>query len=109
LFRLALIGAAAQNVAEFQAWQSGSMRSVLDRWLETTESLRQEIDSIIASEKKKAVIEAAVFFAAAGAPDNKAAGESLAGAPNQATQRLVEVLACVCACGCVCGCVCVCW
>ena len=83
------------------------MRSVLDRWLETTESLRQEIDSIIASEKaekKKAVIEAAVFFAAAGAPDNKAAGESLAGAPNQATQRLVEVLACVCACGCVCVC-----
>lgn len=68
------------------------MRSVLDQWLETTESLRKEIDSLIASEKKKAVTEA-VFFAAAGAPDNKAAGGSLAGAPNEATQRLVEVLA----------------
>jgi len=66
-------------VAEFQAWHSGSMRSLLDLWLETTMSLRKEMDTLIANEKKSVVA-----AAAAAASRNKTAADIVA--PSQARQ-----------------------
>ena len=68
-------------MAEFQAWHSGSMRSLLDLWLETTMSLRKEMDTLIANEKKSVVAAAA---AAARASRNKTAADIVA--PSQARQ-----------------------
>ena len=66
-------------MAEFQAWHSGSMRSLLDLWLETTMSLRREMDTLIANEKKSVVA-----AAAAAASRNKTAADIVA--PSQARQ-----------------------
>ena len=66
-------------MAEFQAWHSGSMRSLLDLWLETTMSLRKEMDTLIANEKKSVVA-----AAAAAASRNKTAADIVA--PSQARQ-----------------------
>lgn len=55
------------------------MRSLLDLWLETTMSLRKEMDTLIANEKKSVVA-----AAAAAASRNKTAADIVA--PSQARQ-----------------------
>ena len=60
------------------------MRSLRDLWLETTLSLRREMDTLIANEKKAP--DAAVLQLAAAASSNKAAAGSVAGAPSQARE-----------------------